>query len=41
MRSANTIKLAPMRDVSKILQIRWYRCPIYKKLLRDLIAPND
>ena len=30
-----------MRDIAKTLQIRWYRCPIDKKLLRDLITPND
>ena len=30
-----------MRDVSKTLQIRWYRCPVDKQLLRDLMTPND
>ena len=30
-----------MREVSKTLQIRWYRCPIDKNLLRQLMVPND
>ncbi len=34
-------KFAPMRDVSKTLQIRWYRCPVDKKLLRELMTPDD
>ena len=35
------VKLAPMREVSKTLQIRWYRCPVDKKILRDLMTPSD
>ena len=35
------MKLAPMREVSKTLQIRWYRCPVDKKILRDLMMPSD
>ncbi|MEC7650848.1 MAG: fatty acid desaturase, partial [Pseudomonadota bacterium] len=41
---SNTItdmKLAPMREVSKTLQIRWYRCPVDKKILRGLMTPDD
>ena len=41
---SNTItdmKLAPMREVSKTLQIRWYRCPVDKKVLRGLMTPDD
>jgi fatty acid desaturase len=30
-----------MRDVGKTLQIRWYRCPVDKQLLRELMTPND
>ena len=26
-------KLAPMREVSKTLQIRWYRCPVPSEVL--------
>ena len=39
--TVQTAKLASMRDVSKTLQIRWYRCPIDKQLLRELMTPND
>ena len=35
------MKLAPMREVSKTLQIRWYRCAVDKKILRDLMMPSD
>ena len=35
------MKLAPMREVSKTLQIRWYRCPVDKKILRSLMSPDD
>ena len=35
------LKLAPMREVSKTLQIRWYRCPVDKKILRSLMTPDD
>ena len=35
------VKLAPMREVSKTLQIRWYRCPVDKKTLRSLMTPDD
>ena len=35
------MKLAPMREVSKTLQIRWYRCPVDKKILRRLMSPDD
>ncbi|MGB1105642.1 MAG: fatty acid desaturase [Candidatus Puniceispirillaceae bacterium] len=35
------MKLAPMREVSKTLQIRWYRCPVDKKTLRSLMTPDD
>ena len=35
------MKLAPMREVRKTLQIRWYRCPVDKKILRDLMMPSD
>ena len=35
------MKLAPMREVSKSLQIRWYRCPVDKKILRSLMSPDD
>ena len=41
---SNTIrdmKLEPMREVSKTLQIRWYRCPVDKKILRSLMTPDD
>ena len=41
---AETIKnaqFAPMSEVSKTLQIRWYRCPVDKKILRDLMQPSD
>ena len=41
---SNTItdmKLAPMREVTKTLQIRWYRCPVDKKILRGLMTPDD
>ena len=45
MKSSNVkpqiAKFAPMRDVSKTLQIRWYRCPVDKQLLRELMTPND
>ena len=27
------VKLAPMREVSKTLQIRWYRCPVPSEVL--------
>ena len=27
------VKLAPMREVSKILQIRWYRCSMPSEVL--------
>ena len=27
------VKLAPMREVSKTLQIRWYRCPVLSEVL--------
>ena len=27
------VKLAPMREVSKALQIRWYRCPVLSEVL--------
>ena len=27
------VKLAPMREVSKALQIRWYRCPVPSEVL--------
>ena len=27
------VKLAPMREVSKTLQIRWYRCPAPSEVL--------
>ena len=37
--AANTFD--PMIDVSKSLNIRWYRCPIDKALLRDLMKPDD
>ena len=36
-----TMRLAPMRDVSKTLQVRWYRCPVDKKVLRSLMVPDD
>ena len=39
--TVQTTKPAPMRDVSKTLQIRWYRCPVDKQLLRELMTPND
>ena len=39
--TAMSKKFAPMRDVSKTLQIRWYRCPVDKKLLRELMTPDD
>lgn len=39
--STETPKLAPMREVSKSLQIRWYRCPVDKKLFRELMLPRD
>jgi fatty acid desaturase len=32
---------APMREVSKKLQIRWYRCPVDKTVLRRLMTPSD
>lgn len=35
------MKLAPMREVSKTLQIRWYHCPVDKKILRSLMSPDD
>ena len=35
------MKRAPMREVSKTLQIRWYRCPVDKKILRDLMMASD
>ncbi len=41
---AETVKdtqFAPMSEVSKTLQIRWYRCPVDKKTLRDLMQPSD
>lgn len=31
----------PMKQVSKQLNIRWYRCPVDKKLLRELMQPSD
>ena len=31
----------PMIDVSKNLNIRWYRCPVDKAVLRDLMKPDD
>ncbi|MBL6622550.1 MAG: fatty acid desaturase [Alphaproteobacteria bacterium] len=34
-------QFAPMSEVSKTLQIRWYRCPVDKKILRDLMQPSD
>ena len=27
------VKLAPMREVSKALQIRWHRCPVPSEVL--------
>ena len=33
--------LRQCEDVSKTLQIRWYRCPVDKQLLRELMTPND
>ena len=39
--TAMSKKFAPMRDVGKTLQIRWYRCPVDKKLLRELMTPDD
>ena len=27
------VKLAPMQNVSKTLQIRWYRCPVPSEVL--------
>jgi len=35
------IKLAPMREVSKTLQIRWYRCPVDKQMFRRLMMPSN
>ena len=38
------VKLSPMREVSKTLQIRWYRCPVASKALpvdrRDSVAAS-
>ena len=31
----------PMIDVSKNLKISWYRCPVDKSVLRDLMKPDD
>ena len=36
--TVQTTKPAPTSDVSKALQIRWYRCPIDKQLLRELMT---
>ena len=40
-RHEKDMKLVPMREVSKTLQIRWYRCPVDKKILRSLMTPDD
>jgi len=31
----------PMRDVSKKLRVHWYRCPVDKVVLRQLMTPSD
>ena len=40
------VKLAPMREFSKALQIRWYRCPVPSEVLTadrldSVAAPID
>lgn len=38
---AETKKFPPMAQVRKTLKIDWYRCPIDKEVLADLVKKSD
>ena len=31
----------PLEEVRKTFKVKWYRCPVDKAALRDLMQPND